>query len=225
MSRGQGGTLLNPRITGSSTATKGKFIVFEGIDGCGKTTQLKRLKYRMMSQGIHCIDTYEPSDFLVGTLARDTVKGGVVLEPETLALLFAADRFDHTTRRIIPSLRRGISVLCDRYYYSNMAYQGLLFGHARIMEINSDTMKKIRPDLVLFLDVPPEECAKRRAQNRFKDELFDDLETQRKVRESYFKAMHLLGPDENIEVISSSAGPDDVSALIWEKVAECFTEV
>jgi dTMP kinase len=103
---------------------RGKFIVFEGLDGCGKTTQLLLLSERLKRAGVPHIATREPSDGNpVGRLVRDAVHGSVTLENETLALLFAADRYQHIQTEILPALTRGAHVLCDRYYYSNLAYQ------------------------------------------------------------------------------------------------------
>ena len=168
--------------------------MFEGIDGCGKTTQISLLSKKLSIENIPHIVTREPSDSNpVGKLTRDAVHGKFSLENETVALLFAADRFEHIHSEILPALGRGEHVLCDRYYYSNFAYQGEVAAYNRIV------MERMRPDAVFFIDVPPEECLRRIKTSRPNaDCLYENLETLTKARERYFEIFKLLEETEKI---------------------------
>jgi dTMP kinase len=134
---------------------KGKFICIEGVDGSGKTTQAKRLVRNLRSRGYDAIYTTEPSDGKIGALIRDFVlsrKSRISVGLE--ALLFAADRVDHIETDVEPLLKQGKIVVCDRYVCSSLAYQGAAGLDLDWMDcVNRFALK---PDLTLFLDVPPE---------------------------------------------------------------------
>ena len=168
--------------------------MFEGIDGCGKTTQISLLSKKLASENVPHIVTREPSDSNpVGKLTRDAVHGKFFLENETVALLFAADRFEHIHSEILPSLGRGEHVLCDRYYYSNFAYQGEVAAYNRI------AMERMRPDAVFFIDASPEECLRRIKISRpYADGVYENLETLTNVRERYLEIFKVLEKTEKI---------------------------
>src|SRR5579864_7294663 len=111
-------------------AKRGLFIVLEGLDGAGTTTQLVRLAERLRRAGERVVATAEPTDGPIGALIRQALRrrlvhrDGRALTDESLALLFAADRVDHVAGEIEPALARGQHVLCDRYVLSSLAYQG-----------------------------------------------------------------------------------------------------
>jgi len=195
-----------------------RFIVFEGLDGSGKTTQLKLLLGRMTEEGIPVVTTLEPSDDNIpGLLARAVVKKSLSLESDTLALLFAADRYQHTVKFIIPYLHDGFTVLCDRYYFSNFAYQGGDIPLETLIHYNERCMALCRPDAVIFLDTPPEECARRLRENRHeKPELFEYLEYMKRTRQHYIAAFDALRDNENIFVVNSNNRTEEhISNEIW----------
>lgn len=131
---------------------KGIFVVIEGIDGSGKGTQSKLLNKWLKEKGHSVFLTTEPTDGKVGKLLRVVLKEGNI-KPETLALLFAADRREHL-KEIKTKLNEGKIVISDRYLYSSIAYQGAQGVDKRwIMEINKFSLV---PDLVVYLDVSPE---------------------------------------------------------------------
>jgi dTMP kinase len=134
---------------------KGKFICIEGVDGSGKTTQAKRLVSALRIRGYDAIYTTEPSDGKIGTLIRDFVLSRESRVPIALeALLFAADRVDHVQVDVEPLLNQGKIVVCDRYVCSSLAYQGAAGLDLDWMDcVNRFALK---PNLTLFLDVPPE---------------------------------------------------------------------
>ncbi len=194
------------------------FIVFEGLDGCGKTSQMKRLMRRLVAGGTACFETREPSDGVIGALTRSVVRGDLEVDPVTLAMLFAADRVEHVSKEILPKLAQRKTVLCDRFYYSSIAYQGMELGHENLIRLNENTMRRIRPDAVVFLDASPEECLRRRSIDRVDVELFDDLNTQKRVRESFYRTFELLGAQENILMIPADVSEDEVAEAIWAKL-------
>lgn len=135
---------------------EGKFIVFEGIDGSGKTTQLKLLGQKLESRGCQVVYTREPGGTRVGELIREIVLNPEFNElvPRAEALLYAAARAQHVEQVIMPALKEGKIVLCDRYLDSSIAYQG--FGRgvdiALLEQINEPATAGLVPDLVLILD-------------------------------------------------------------------------
>jgi dTMP kinase len=161
---------------------KGAFIVLEGADGAGKTTQAKALCSALRREGYKIHPTAEPSRSTVGKLIRRKILLGKKARPEVEALLFAADRFLHLESEIIPALAADRIVVCDRYLDASYAYQGAQGVDSRwLREINHFAIK---PDLALYLDVPAETGMNR---IRRKKSLLEKLELQRRVREEYLK--------------------------------------
>ncbi|NPA47870.1 MAG: dTMP kinase [Thermococci archaeon] len=171
------------------------FIVFEGIDGAGKSTQARLLYEWFRENGYEVVLTKEPTDTAFGRLIRRLVlmggKEGIIdgakISPDSEALLFAADRAEHVHRLIEPSLREGKTVISDRYFYSSLAYQwarGLDLQW--LIDLNRFAP---RADLVVLLDLPVEESVKRLRGRKVKSEFDRIVELQRKVRNNYIKLM------------------------------------
>ncbi|HKA87437.1 MAG TPA: dTMP kinase, partial [Haliangiales bacterium] len=133
----------------------------------------------------------------------------------TMALLFAADRADHVAREVEPALAAGKDVVSDRWYHSSFAYQGSEVDRAWVMALNA---RARRPNLTLFLDVPPEVAAARRLADGRPDELYDRIETQRRVAASYREVMALLAPRERIVVLDGTRPVDELSDEIHRLV-------
>jgi dTMP kinase len=160
---------------------KGFFICVEGLDGCGKTTQTKLLVKRLKKTGYDAVYTAEPSRGRIGMfIKRYCLHGEKRVSAITEALLFAADRFEHVEKEVIPALDRGKIVVSDRYVYSSLAYQGA--GGLDLKWIEMVNEHAIRPDLAVFVDVEPEAVVRRLKP---KKSVMEDLETQYKVREVY----------------------------------------
>ncbi len=162
--------------------TKGAFIVIEGLDGSGKTTQAKLLAANLQP-AYNAICTAEPSHGKIGTYIRKRVlygesRASTVVE----ALLFAADRIEHIQNEVQPALDKGKIVVCDRYTYSSLAYQGS--AGLNLEWIKAINQHALKPDLALFIDVDPETVLQRLKR---KKSVMENLETQRKVREVYLK--------------------------------------
>jgi len=162
---------------------KGFFICVEGLDGCGKTTQTKLLVRKLRKMGWDAVYTAEPSRGKIGQFIKKyCLHGEKRTFPIVEALLFAADRFEHVEREVIPALNEGKIVVSDRYVYSSLAYQGATGLDLKWIEMINE--HAIRPDLAIFVDVEPEAVIKRL---KLKKSVMENLETQRKVREVYVK--------------------------------------
>jgi dTMP kinase len=185
---------------------RGAFICIEGIDASGKTTQAHRLVRNLRRRGLDAVYTTEPSTGEIGKLIRDHVlnrKKRVQVAVE--ALLFAADRVDHVDKEIKPALQKGKIVICDRYVYSTVAYQGAADLDLNwIEQINHFALV---PDLALFLDVSLEVVIER-MQSKSKKSVMETLQNQRRVCEVYLKMVkegRLMGIDGNKPVNALAA--------------------
>jgi len=161
---------------------KGVFIVIEGLDGSGKTTQATLLAIKL-SENHKVLCTAEPSHGKIGTFIRnDCLYEERRLPTEAEALLFAADRIEHMKNELAPALSEGKIVICDRYIYSSLAYQG---GAGLSLDwIKTINARALEPDFALYIDVPPERVLGRLKRKR---SVMETLETQKKVREIYLK--------------------------------------
>lgn len=172
------------------TSRNTKFIVIEGVDGAGCTTQTRLLTEYLKSQGHRAIATKEPTEERVGRLIREYLKTKVA-HPAVDALLFAADRVEHLATVIQPALERGEHVVCDRYLESTLAYQvaeGLPVEW--LSEINSYALK---PDAVIILDINPETSLKRKDENA--RERYETVDFLVRVRENFKKRAVEAGYD------------------------------
>ncbi len=188
---------------------KGKFIVLEGLDGSGKTTQLQLLSKHLTSLNIPNILTKEPtSSNIIGLAIREVLTNKTKVSDEALSMLFAADRYEHIISEILPALEKGMYVLCDRYYFSNFAYQSTAVSMERLIKYNEKAMQLLKPDIVLFLDMEPSQCIKRinERQNELKEkkEKFETLNILTEVRRNFFLAFEALKQRENIAVLDAN---------------------
>ncbi len=208
---------------------EGHFIVIEGIDGSGTTTQCVRLADRFTAKGLPVHITREPSDGPVGVLIRQILTGRVVVPGHhgahpsswaTMATLFAADRLDHLEAEIIPNLTDGVSILCDRYDYSSVAYQTVSSGGGAetarwVRELNR---RARRPDLALILDVSPEAAVGRRRSRSGSPELYETDAMQTELA-AFYSTLDELFPDDKICHIDANRDIEDVADAIWAEVA------
>jgi dTMP kinase len=167
-----------------------KFLVFEGIDGSGTTTQRARVAERLRARGHQVHETREPSDGLIGKLARELLAdlpgSSRTVDAAGLALLFAADRLEHLAREIEPALARGELVICDRYVVSSWVYQSLDCEPSWVRTINE---RARWPDLTFVFDLAADialsRVAARRASTHEPVERFDDSSTQHRLAAGY----------------------------------------
>lgn len=192
--------------TVSPVKNRPRFIAFEGIDGSGKSTQARLLAHRFRETGIPVVLTSEPSDGVVGSKIKALT---VRLPPEEEAHLFTEDRKDHLNRVIIPSLNRGEIVICDRYVYSSVAYQGARgLDPDEIIEINRSFA--LWPDVNFLLEVSVEIALTRIRSSR--PDGFTPFETAAdlaKVAKIYAELS-----DPSIVRIPGNAAPEEIHARI-----------
>lgn len=192
----------------------GRFIVLEGIDGAGTTSQTERLVVWLASHGLRVHRTAEPSGGPIGRLIRSCLSAAATpLEPRALALLFAADRRDHLQREIEPLLEKGVTVLCDRYVLSSLAYQTVAgVPHAVVTQANADIR---HPDLTLFFSLPVSVAAQRRVERASTVEIYDADSVQQRVAAAYEReARALQAAGESIIFIDASRTRDEVEAAL-----------
>lgn len=204
-----------------SGISKGRFIVFEGIDGSGKSTQLKLVANRLADSGHDVHSTFEPSEGPVGRLIRQMLSGEVPVDQRTLATLFAADRTDHLLNEqtgIAGKVDQGKVVLCDRYYFSSYAYQAQYLDMEWVINSNAMVAEILRPDVTIFIDVDPEVCFQRIKANRSNLEMYEKVDVMKRVRDNYFKAFDRLGDVESIAVINGNQSMASVESAILEEI-------
>lgn len=206
----------------------GKFIAFEGIDGSGKSTQVKKLVERLSLQGISCYATREPTDSPIGSLIHQIMTGRISADNRVIASLFAADRLDHLlneTDGILQKINDGVTVVTDRYYFSSYAYHGVDLDMDWVINGNSISADILRPTLTIFLDVPVQKAMERISRGRFHTELFEKEERLTKVREKYFEAFEKLGDVERIVIIDGAADMDTIAEQVWNAVSGEFSRL
>jgi dTMP kinase len=207
-------------------ATRGRFIVLEGIDGSGTTTQASRLVTELTRRGTRAVGTCEPTAGPIGRFIRSALKHELTAEGgaphsvpwSSMALLFAADRLDHVESVVLPALREGVTVVCDRYVLSSLAYQSSTSpeGEASLPWIRSLNARSRPADLTIVLDVSEEVARGRRESRGGRPELFEVQELQKKLAQVYARAEELLPGEPVVHV--NDAPMDDVAAAILAAV-------
>ena len=201
---------------------RGRFVVLEGLDGAGTTTQAARLADALRARRVPVRITREPSDGPIGTMIRQILGGRIILPAgrapgwATMALLFAADRMDHVEAEIEPFLLHGGVMISDRYDASSLAYQSVVSGRG-----GSDTVEWIRalnrhalrPDLTIALDVSADVAANRRQQRGEASQLYEQNEVQRALAVFYRNLEeHMRG--DKVVVLRADGSVDEVHAQV-----------
>lgn len=207
----------------------GLFITFEGIEGCGKSTQARLISEALKAQGIICLVTREPGGTSIGSRIREIVlnpdhKG---MAPETELLLYAADRTQHVREVIRPAIDDGRVVICDRFTDATLAYQGYGRGldMALIHELNKIAALGTRPDLTMLLDCPVEtgigRALERNSKNsHMRDDRFEReaMAFHQKVRDGYLCIAH--AEPERVKIIDAAKDVGFIHQAIWRIVKE-----
>lgn len=205
--------------------TKGNFIAFEGIDGSGKSTQVKMLVERLKKEGICCYTTMEPTDSPIGSLIHQIMVGRIKTDNKVIAALFVADRLDHLlndTNGIVSKIEEGITVVTDRYYFSSYAYHSVDMPMDWVIKANEQSSNILRPTVTIFIDVNPDTAIERISRNRFQQELFEKKSRLVKVREKYMEAFERLKDVEKIVVVDGNKSQEEIADNIWNEVQEFF---
>ena len=203
---------------------RGKFIVFEGLDGSGLSTQAGLLKDSMEKEGAAVYLTKEPTAGPIGAMIRLALGRRLIFsdadhsDDAIIALLFAADRMDHLSTDVIPKLEAGVHVICDRYYLSTFAYQSRSMDLEWLRCLHS---RCIQPDLTILLDVSPKVSCQRIAEHRWHVEIYEQEEILQGVRRRYHEiAAQLRAEGQDIRQVDGDGGRTiaDVHGAIVEVV-------
>lgn len=209
-------------MTSKRSRSRGRFIVLEGIDGAGTTSQLRHVVEWLERRGELVHATREPTEGPIGLLLRQVLRGRLVatpglakgdtktqpLDPATVALLFAADRLDHLQNEVVPQLEAGRHVVCDRYVLSSLAYQSLETDLRFVRNVNE---KALAPDLTIFLRVRAEVAMDRIESSRTQKDTFEKLPLQKRIAASYDKLIEsyrdskvvVLDGEEEMSMVTS----------------------
>ena len=198
--------------------TRPLFIVIEGLDGSGGTTQSRLLQQYFQQQNQAVVLTNEPTRQSVGRFIKE-----ILLDPHSkvadsvLAYLFAADREDHVQQTIFPALKQGSMVISDRYYHSSLAYQSLSLDFDFVHTINSNFPK---PDITFFLYLEPEISFERVQLRGLPVERFETLDKLRSIANSYKKVLDFCQQNgEHIVEIDAKMSIEEIHQLIISHVA------
>ena len=201
------------------------FIAFEGIDGSGKSTQVKLLTQKLEAAGLKVYTTCEPTDGPIGKIIRDIFSHKMEADHRTIAGLFVADRLDHLlnkTNGILKKLEEGYTVITDRFYFSSYAYQSPHVDQDWVIKANSLSADLRRPDLNIYIDISPELSIDRLNKGRESIELYETLENLQNVRDKYFEIMELLKAEEKVLIVDGNREPKIISEEIWDNIANRF---
>ncbi len=196
------------------------FIVLEGLDGAGTTTQARQLVTRYQEYGRPSIYTCEPSTGIIGETVRKILRSEEEVAPGTLAKLFAADRHNHLyhpREGIIPTVGKGTTVVSDRYLFSSLAYQSLDWPFEQVLALNEEYPL---PEHLLFIDVPPEECGKRLDNRATEREIYEESELQVEIRNTYFHIFSLYrDTGMTIHIFDGTLPREKLADCIWSKLS------
>ncbi len=189
----------------------GTFIVLDGPDGAGTTTQARLLSERLEKEGHSVVLTAEPTDGPIGEWIRELLRSGT-MTPLALQILFSADRARHIETVIEPALKAGKVIVSDRYWYSTIAYaeaQGL--DTTPLLELNKNF---IQPSAVIFT-LPPLSVCLERMKKRAEKDVFEQEDMQKKVHAAYRR---LADEDRTIEIVDTSLSKEESSAAVYAHI-------
>lgn len=200
---------------------RGRFIVLEGLDGAGKTTHIELLRKNLNEDGRSVYATAEPTSSATGGLIRDALAGLHTRSASELAALFLCDRIQHNVNPkngIMGFLQAGTDVICDRYYYSSLAYQGIDSDIGWVAHMNLDCPDICHPDACIFLDLSVEKCIERMSSERLTSEIYETEEIIRRVKRRFADTFRMCNEEENIFIVNADRPKETVSAEIYSIV-------
>jgi dTMP kinase len=192
-------------------SVSGKLIVIEGLDGSGKSTQMALLEQELIKAGRgYCLTREHTRDGEVGKLIERVLSSKGKLNPIALQFLFVADRLDHLERVIKPELDRGKLVLCDRYYWATVAYGSLVADKDWLIDLNRYCLE---PDLVIYLDISPEQAVKRIGGRGEREKIFEKLSQLRRFAQGYDWLLTRF-PDRSVRISGEKSIADVAKKII-----------
>lgn len=208
---------------------QGLFITFEGNEGSGKTTVVKRVLKRLKDEGFNVEFSREPGGNKIAESIRNVIldKSNTEMDPKTEALLYAAARRQHLVQNICPLIEQGTTILCDRYIDSSLAYQGYArgIGIDEVLEINMFAIDKRLPDLTILFEIQPEIGLKRIAANGDREVNRLDVETlefHHRVHMGYMMLSERF--NDRIKVINAERPIEEVEQEVYEIVKKKINE-
>lgn len=198
---------------------KGKFVVFEGLDGSGQSTQVRLLAEFLESKGYKVLKTKEPTiDSRAGKMIRKVLSEKEKISQKELQELFAQDRKEHLESLIVPALKDNKIVICDRYFFSSFSYgMAANLSHQWLKEINN---KFLMPDLVFFLDVKPEVCIQRIRNRGEGEKLFEKKKILEQVYQNYKKTFEEFKNQCKIYFIDGEESIEEVFVKVKEIIGK-----
>ncbi len=199
------------------------FIVLEGIDGSGKSTQAKLLQERLIDHKHSALLTCEPTQGDYGKEIRKIFSGKKKVDQHTIAALFLADRLEHIlhpTEGMLTLLQQGHTIISDRYYLSSYAYHGAHVDMDWVIDINKKPAELLKPDMHIYLDMPPENAMERIKASRVSEqiEIYETLENLQKVYKNYEQAISKVENSEVIKRVDATLSTEEVALAIWAEV-------
>lgn len=205
---------------------KNLFIALEGIDGSGKSTQIKLLQQHLISAGHKVYATFEPTDGPIGSLIRKIFRHEMDADHRVIAGLFVADRLDHLLNKqngMLKKLAEGYTVITDRYYFSSYAYHSAHMPLNWVIEANALSASLLKPDLNIYIDISPELSMQRIHAGRSSKELYETIENLTLVSNQYKQAFDLLKESEQVFVTDGNRSEVNIASDIWAAVQN-FTQ-
>ena len=197
----------------------GLFVTFEGIYGCGKTTQIELLTQKLEDNRLDYMLVREPGGTKIGEKIREILldNGNFDMEAKTELLLYSASRFQLSKQKLIPALENGKIVICDRFYDSTTAYQGYGRGLSIdfIKSLNKFATNNLVPDITFFMDISLEERNSRIINNKLDRLESEGNNFQKKVREGF---LELSKNETRFVKLNGSKSIENISKKIWKKI-------
>lgn len=206
---------------------KPTFIAFEGIDGSGKSTQIKRLQQRLTQENKDVFVTCEPTNEDIGKLIRQIFSGNRDSNAYAIAGLFLADRMEHILNAndgLLKMLKDGYHILSDRYYLSSYAYHGAHVDIDWVIDMNKVAVNYLKPNAHFFIDISPEKSIERIQKGRLSKEIYETLDNLTAVRHKYYESIQKISAYENVIIINGDNDENTIAEEIYTnflKVAIC----